>query len=350
MTVAPEHGLRDLDSAPRAGSHVPMLPALLLALAWQGPPTAPALRPEVTVEVVRVVDGDTLVVALDGAETTLRLLAVDTEEKILGRASESPSKPETVFGEETMLWAKEFFAALGRPPRVGLAFPEGRRLDAYGRLLAHVLLPDGRDYNLLLVELGKSPYFTKYGYSSVNHEAFVAAQERARAAQLGIWNPATNRAKTPGAPSAVRPYDELLPWWDARARALADFRARKTREPEHYFEPDERAELEHAFALCAADPARHVRLLVTVARFYEEKDGSLTALLVPGDPDTALRAELPPATRKALERELRASTAEFVQNFWLLEGRVTRHERGYVVRATRRSDWSRSEPAAPLQR
>ena len=320
--------------------------ALLLPLVLQAPAPAPAptLRPEVTVEVVRVVDGDTLVVALDGAETTLRLLAVDTEEKIMGRASASPSKPETVFGEETMLWAKAFFAELGHPPRVGLAFPEGRKLDAYGRLLAHVLLPDGRDFNLLLVELGKSPYFTKYGYSTVNHEAFVAAQERARSAQLGIWNPATNRAKTPGAPSAIRPYDKLLPWWDARARALADFRARKAREPDHFFEPDERVELERALALCAADPARRVTLLVTAERFYEEKDGSLTALLVPGNPATALRAELPPATRKALERELRVSTAEFVQNYWLLEGHLTRHERGTVVTATRRSDWSRAEP------
>jgi micrococcal nuclease len=316
---------------------------LLLALAQQAPTAdpAPTLRPEVTVEVVRVVDGDTLVVALDGAETTLRLLAVDTEEKIMGRASDSPSKPETVFGEETMLWAKEFFAALGRPPRVGLAFPEGRKLDAYGRLLAHVLLPDGRDFNLLLVELGKSPYFTKYGYSTVNHAAFVAAEERARAAQLGIWNPETNRAKTPGAPSAVRPYDKLLPWWDARARALSDFRARKAREPDKWFEPDE---LERAFELCAADSARRVTLLVTVVRFYEEQDGALTALLVPGDSRSALRAELPPATRKSLERELRASTAEFVQNYWRLEGRLTRHERGYIVADTRRSDWSLAGP------
>ncbi|MEQ1895210.1 MAG: hypothetical protein ABL998_21940, partial [Planctomycetota bacterium] len=100
-----------------------------------------------------------------------------------------------------------------------------------------------------------------------------------------------------------------------------------------------------AFALCTAEPARRVTLLVTVERFYEEKDGSLTALLVPGAPDTALRAELPPATRKALERELRASADEFVQNYWLLEGRVTRHERGHVVSATRRSDWSRAEPS-----
>jgi hypothetical protein len=111
---------------------------------------------------------------------------------------------------------------------------------------------------------------------------------------------------------------------------------------------DDPAALERAFQRCAADPAARVTLLVTVERFYEEKDGSLTALLVPGDASLALRAELPPATRKARERELRASTGEYVQNYWRLEGRVTRHERGYLVRATRPSDWTRAGPEPKL--
>src|SRR5262245_30416787 len=190
---------------------------LLLALVALAPrlqeaaaaPAAPVLRAEATAEVVKVVDGDTLDVRLDGATVALRLLSVDTEEKISGRAGGSPSKPQTVFGQETMLWAQELFASFPQPVVVGLVFPEGRRLDVYGRLLCHVLLPDGRDYNLLLVELGKSPYFDKYGNSLVEHEAFARAQAAARAAKLGIWDPATNRARTPGAPSAVRPYAEL---------------------------------------------------------------------------------------------------------------------------------------------
>src|SRR5262249_10164697 len=150
------------------------------------------LRPEVTVEIVKVVDGDTLDVRLDGEVVVLRLLSVDTEEKISGRPLSSPTKPQTVFGQETADWAKAFFASLGEPARSGLAFPEGRRRDSYGRLLCEVILPDGRDYDLLLVEQGRSPYFNKYGNSLVAHEAFLRAQAAARAAQLGIWNPATN--------------------------------------------------------------------------------------------------------------------------------------------------------------
>src|SRR5262245_21841304 len=123
-----------------------LLAALLLA-----PPAAtlqalaPTARTELraSAEVLRVIDGDTLAVRLDGAEVNLRLLSVDTEEKIAGRPSLSPTKPETVFGQETALWAQALFASFEAPVRIGLAFPEGRRLDAYGRLLCHVILPDG---------------------------------------------------------------------------------------------------------------------------------------------------------------------------------------------------------------
>jgi endonuclease YncB( thermonuclease family) len=305
------------------------------------------LQPTATVEIVKVVDGDTLNVLLDGQEESLRLLSVDTEEKISGRPLTSPTKPQTVFGEETAQWAREFFAALGEPARIGLAFPEGRRRDSYGRLLCQVLLPDGRDYNLLLVEQGKSPYFNKYGNSLVEHEAFVRAQASARAARLGIWNPATNRARTPGAPSAVRPYDELLPWWDARARAIDAFRARAAREPDAVFSHEDPAGLERAFELCRADPARRVTVFAAIERFYDEADGSLTVLLRSGDEHTSLRAAVPAEERPALEPWLRASTAEFRQNYLYATGRMERNGRGLVLTGAGPSDWRLAEPEYP---
>ena len=110
-----------------------------------------------------------------------------------------------------------------------LLFPEGvEKRDVYGRLLCHVILMDGRDFNLLLVEQGKSPYFNKYGNSRLKHEEFVAAQAEAKRRQLGVWNPMTNMPKTEGAPAAKRPYDRLLPWWQARADAIDAFRKQLT--------------------------------------------------------------------------------------------------------------------------
>src|SRR5262245_49667610 len=93
-----------IDQAGRAratalATHPPML--TLLALLAQTPAAAPpstagaAPQATATAEVVDVVDGDTLHVLLDGQQTTLRLLSVDTEEKISARAGGSPSKPQT---------------------------------------------------------------------------------------------------------------------------------------------------------------------------------------------------------------------------------------------------------------
>src|SRR5262245_18662230 len=270
---------RILGHPARAGSRTTasyMSPSSLAGLALSAllQSSAPGPKPGVTVDIVNVFCGYTLNVLLDGVELPLRLLSVDTEEKISGRPLTSPTKPQTVFGQETAVWAREFFAALGEHPRIGLAFPEGRRRDSYGRLLCHVLLPDGRDYNLLLVEEGRSPYFNKYGNSLVEHEAFVRAQASAREAKLGIWNPATNVARTPGAPSAIRPYDELLPWWEARAEAIDAFRARMAKEPDAVFSHEDPAGLERAFEFCRADPARRVTVFGAVERFYDEADGS----------------------------------------------------------------------------
>jgi endonuclease YncB( thermonuclease family) len=322
------------------------LVGLAFLLQLQAPDEA-RLRAEVTVEIVKVVDGDTLHVLLEGEVVPLRLLSVDTEEKISGRPLSSPTKPQTVFGEETARWAREFFAQLGRPARIGLAFPEGRRRDTYGRLLCHVLLPDGRDFNLLLVELGKSPYFNKYGDSLVAHQDFVRAQTAARAARIGLWDPATNRARTPGAPSAVRPYERLLPWWEARAAAVAGFRARAAREPETVFSHEDAPGLQRAFELCREDPALRVTVFGAIEHFFDEDDGSLTVLLRSGDEHTALRASLPAARRAEIEPVVRASTGEFRQNYLYATGRMERNGRGFCLTGTAPTDWRLSEPGYP---
>lgn len=326
-----------------------MWKSLIACAALLGPQQTPegALKAEAQARVTKVVDGDTLDVLFDGQKLALRLLSVDTEEKISGRAGGSPTKPQTVFGQETVFWAQELFASFPQPVTIGLAFPEGRRSDVYGRLLCHVLLPDGRDYNLLLVELGKSPYFNKYGNSRVAHEAFVRAQAAARAAELGIWNPATNRAKTLGAPSAVRPYARLLPWWEARAAAIEGFRARALREPETCVSSEDAAGLRRAFERCQKDPGARVTVFSEIERFYEESDGSLTALLRPGDAETALRAVLPAAERAALEPGLRGACEEFHQNYTYVRGRMERNARGFVLAGALRADWALAEPAHP---
>ena len=318
-----------------------------------------ALRAEAQAEVVEVVDGDTLDVRIEGESVTLRLRSVDNVDKISGRPNAPATKAQTIFGQETALWARELIEGFRRvgegPVRVGLAFPEGRRADPFGRLLAHVILPDGRDLNVLLVEQGKSPYFNKYGNSVVAHEAFVRAQAAARAAGIGIWDPATNRARTPGAPSALRPYERLLPWWEARAAAVEAFRARASRNgspPSPSPSPlllsaEDPSALQLAFERCKNTPELRVTVFATIERFYDEADGSLTALLRSGDARSALRAAVSAAERVELEPWLRASTEEFRQNYLYVSGRMQRNARGFVLTGTTRADWSLAEPAFP---
>ncbi|MCZ6596685.1 MAG: thermonuclease family protein [Planctomycetota bacterium] len=320
-----------------------------VAASWPAAPQEPAEL----FDVVKVVDGDTIHILRGGEVVRLRLLSVDTEEKISGRPSTSSTKPETIFGQETAVWARDFFEELREGdsrPRVGLRFPNGvERNDVYGRLLSHVLLPDGTDFNLLLVREGKSPYFNKYGNSRICHTELVAAQVEARRKQLGIWNPATNEPKTPGAPKAKRPYDRLLPWWQARAEAIDAFREKNHAEPQRVVAADEPEALERARVWCAAEEGRTALVFGTIDRFFEEDDGSLTVLFRATDRRRAFRAVIPADARAALGvLDLRGRTEEFRQNYLFVEGVLEQGPRGTRTVAARPEQWRAAGPEPVL--
>jgi len=278
------------------------------------------------VELEKVVDGDTLHVRLEGKSAKLRLLCVDTEERFHPGQPPSGGKPQTVFGEETALWAESFFASFateGKPVELGLCFPGGHeQRDMFGRLLCHVVLPDGRDYELELVKSGRSPYFNKYGNSTLAHAAFVAAQAQAQRAKLGIWNPETNKPRTPGVPSAKRDYAQLLPWWNARAEAVDGFRKRlAAHEPGLVDVSDANAlaQLVGQEVELFAEPEGSVRevregLEIGLAGASRERP---VRLFVP----ERARAALAPARLKELGRE-------YHQNFFYARGKLERGERG----------------------
>ena len=314
--------------------------------------SAPDARPTPPTElfdVVKVVDGDTIHIQRKGEIVKLRLLSVDTEEKLSGRPPSGGSKPETLYGQECAEWAQVFFADLAEEeatPQVGLAFPGGKEnLDVYGRLLCHVLLPDGTDFNVLLVETGRSPYFNKYGNSLISHGAFVEAQKRAQEKKLGVWNPATNTPKTEGAPSVKRPYDQLLPWWDARAKAIDGFRQRSAKAPDAHVAADDAAGLAHALAACEADKDHVVEIFGEIDRFFDEDDGSWTVLFRTGKKKNAFRAIVPKDARKTLASlDLPGRNEEFRQNFLSVTGHLVRGPRGYRIVTADARMWSVAGP------
>jgi micrococcal nuclease len=106
---------------------------LLVAVAgvvlrpWeQAPDEGPA---EAVVPVVRVIDGDTIVVRLGGREEDVRLIGVDTPETV------KPGTPVQCYGERASHFTKRLLT--GR--RVRLVFGVERH-DVYGRTLAYVHL------------------------------------------------------------------------------------------------------------------------------------------------------------------------------------------------------------------
>ena len=341
LLLPSERALGSPQAAPAAPAH-----AALEQAGWKlAPPTE-------LFDVEKVVDGDTVHILRQGKLEKLRLNCVDTEEK-LATNSNDPTKPSTTFGEDCAQWAAKFFADLAEPgqkPKVGLLFANGmEERDVYGRLLCHLILPDGRNFNLLLVELGKSPYFNKYGNDLVCHQAFVDAQARARKAHKGIWDPKTNVPKTEGAPSARRPYEKLLPWWDARALAIDGYRAAAKKDAAHVAAADMPHELERA--LETASKGEEVEIFGTIQRVFREDDGSLTVLFRTGDKQPAFRAKFAREHAGLVEKlglEKR-DDEEFVQNYLWVRGRVVKGPRGFDMACDDASKWrvAGPEPVEP---
>lgn len=179
-----------------------------------------------------VVDGDTIKVR--GLDTSLRLLAIDTEETFKRdadrRASDSdfdqylrdkrgdkkrPIKAATPLGEDAKKFGKKFFDGVSRV-RLERDHPKEIR-GRYGRYLAYAFAEkNGKwvNYNVESVRAGMSPYFSKYGYSRRFHEEFIAAENEAREKQLGIWKPGCE---------CYPDYPERKVWWDARAEFILEF-------------------------------------------------------------------------------------------------------------------------------
>jgi micrococcal nuclease len=127
-------------------------------------------------KVIRVVDGDTIVVDYQGKHEKVRLLCVNTPESV------HPDKKQNIpMGKVASNYAKERLTG----KYVDLEF-EGRRRGNYGRLLAYVIV-DGDNFNLELVREGLSPYYTKYGLSQKYDKEFREAERYARNHNLNIW-------------------------------------------------------------------------------------------------------------------------------------------------------------------
>lgn len=124
-----------------------------------------------------VVDGDTLVVSIDGAVESVRLIGIDTPE------TKDPRKTVECFGPDA---AAHTAALLAKGAAVRLERDVEAR-DSFGRLLAYVWrASDGLFVNSSLVRDGYARLLTippNVAYTS----ELAAAEQEARQANRGLW-------------------------------------------------------------------------------------------------------------------------------------------------------------------
>jgi micrococcal nuclease len=127
--------------------------------------------------VVRVIDGDTLVVDFDGKNETVRLIGVNSPEV------NDPRKPVECFGIEASNKAKEILT--GKKVRLEADPTQGDR-DKYRRLLRYVFLEDGTNFNQLMIEQGYAFEYT-YHFPYRYQKEFKEAQKKAEKEGRGLW-------------------------------------------------------------------------------------------------------------------------------------------------------------------
>ena len=128
-------------------------------------------------QVVKVIDGDTLVVNINGKAETLRLIGINTPETV------DPRKAVECFGKEASSKAKAVLA--GRTVRLEADPSHGER-DKYNRLLRYVFLADGTNFNKLMISQGFAYEYT-YNLPYKYQTEFKLAEKQAREGKKGLW-------------------------------------------------------------------------------------------------------------------------------------------------------------------
>ena len=125
---------------------------------------------------MRVIDGDTIVVGFDKQTQYVRLIGIDSPEP------NDPGGPECYANEAT-----KHLQEIAQTGIVSLHFDESQGMrDSYGRLLAYVELPDGTDLGETMLKNG---YAREYTYRAAynRQESYIAAENSALEEERGLW-------------------------------------------------------------------------------------------------------------------------------------------------------------------
>lgn len=138
-------------------------------------------------KVIKVVDGDTAEIAINGQSKTVRFIGMDTPEVV------DPRKTVQCFGREASSRAHELLdnqeVTVIQDALVG-------DQDKYSRLLAYVFLPNNVLYNQQMIADGYAHEYTYQNQSYKYQDQFRQAQNDAQLQQKGFWSPQTCNGDT----------------------------------------------------------------------------------------------------------------------------------------------------------
>lgn len=162
---------------------VTLLFGLLLAgLTWLGQqqgwlqPQTEAPAPPGTYRVVRIEDGDTITVDMNGTRERIRMIGVDTPE------TQDPRVPVQCYGQAASQFTKDL---IGDTAVRLEADPTNTNRDRYDRLLRYVYLPDGRLVQAEIIKSGYGFAYTLFPFEKLAE--FRDYERQAREQSLGLW-------------------------------------------------------------------------------------------------------------------------------------------------------------------
>lgn len=125
---------------------------------------------------MRVIDGDTIEVLLDGKKAKVRIIGINTPETV------DPRRPVGCFGKEASKFAKQILTG---QVIILESDPTQSNVDRYGRLLRYVFV-NGLDFGKKMISDGYAYEYTydlPYKYQS----EYKNAERQARERGLGLW-------------------------------------------------------------------------------------------------------------------------------------------------------------------
>lgn len=132
---------------------------------------------KIPVELVKVIDGDTIKIIFEGKEQNVRYLLIDTPETNHPRLGKQP------FGEEAKVRNKELI----ENGKLEIEFDVGERFDKYDRLLAYIYV-DGKSVQKILLSEGLARVAYVYPPNTRHLDPYEKSQVVAKEKKIGIWS------------------------------------------------------------------------------------------------------------------------------------------------------------------